>query len=412
MHNAKYKHSVILSWMAFVMYAVATFTKINYSASISFLIKENIFTKTQSGVIAAAFYLVYGVGQIFCAKLIDKYSPYRVGIVGLLGCLACNAALCLTCSYEWVLLLWTLNGAFGWVFWPGLVRMVSECVHPVERKFATNLLTTSIAVGGILSYLCTSPILERFGWSGVFALNSIVILITLVLWLCVMFYTEKVLYKVKTESKNNSVMPVGDFIKLSFKSGLILLTLVLFIRAILDNGLKTWFPTMMMESYNISTVTAGIQTALVYIFNIAGMFLITPVISKMKNESTMTAVLLIAVLPFACIMLKIGNVHQLLAFGAFAVITTLTYTLNGVQVMISSAFAEKGLNCSGSVAALLNGFASLGVLAASVFFGYVAENYNWYSVVLIAVILIIAALFICLPAYFMWKKFKSSNQSN
>lgn len=406
MDTQKKKISSILIWCVFMMYAVATFTKINYSAAIAHIVKEGIFSKTDSGIIGAAFYLVYGAGQIFGTKPVDKYSPYSVTAAGFFGSLLCNIALCFSSSYIWVLTVWSLNGLALSVVWPGAVRMVAECVLDEHRRRATNILTSSIAVGGIASYVTVPFILEAFGWSGMFVLNSLITALFLGVWLILKAKTEKLLY-VKKEPEA-AVMKAGipdNFAKTVLTSGIGIICLIVLVRAVMDNGLKTWIPTMMMESYNMSTVWSNILTAIIYICNILGVLVIMPLISKLRNEVKMMAVLFTLCLPLAFALIFIGSIPQTAAILSLILITSLTYVMTSVQVMFSSRFAAKGVGHSGAVAAMLNGFASFGVLIASGVFGYLAENFSWQTVSVFCVILTVTAVVLAVPAMIQWEKF-------
>ena len=114
-------------------------------------------------------------------------------------------------------------------------------------------------------------------------------------------------------------------------------------------------------------------------------------------------------MPFLALLIFIGKIPLVIATGAFIIITSFTYTLTNVQVMVSSKFASIGVGHSGAVAALLNAFASFGVLIASVLFGFIAENFSWQAVVIFCIILIAVALLLIIPAYIMWKRFLNAD---
>ncbi len=406
MDTSKKKNSFVLMWGLFILYSISTFTKINYSASIAYIVKEGIFSKTDSGFISAAFYLVYGVGQLVFAKLIDKYSPYDVELAGLFGSLLCNFALCFSNNYFWVLGIWSVNGVFLSVIWPSAVRLLSEYVLDEHRKKATSILTLSIAFGGIGSYAVVPFILESFGWYGMFALNSFITLIIFIAMIFLKIKTEKILYvKKEPEAVIDKITISDNFFKLLLTSGVGLICVIALVRAVLDNGLKTWIPTMMMESYSISTVWANMQTAVIYICNMLGILVIIPPLLKLKNEVKMLIVVYALCMPLVIALVFIGKIPQLVAIICLVLLTTFTYSMNSVQIMFSSKFASKGVGHSGAVASLLNAFASFGVLIASAVFGYLAENYSWQTVCLFSVVLTALSIMLAVPGMIQWGKF-------
>ena len=402
---SKKNNAMLLAWGAFILYAIMTFTKINFSAAIPYIVKEGIFNKTNSGIITGVFYFVYGMCQILLSKVFDRYSPAKIEIISLTGSILCNAALCFSTSFSWVLVFWSINGFFQCLGWPGAVKIVTEYIPDEKKHFASLLLTVSIAAGGILSYLVVAKILETFGWSSVFVMNAVIMIFTTVMWLILIKSCDFTARAVKKNVVAQVSKSDESLVPMIFSSGVALIFIVLVVRAVLDNGLKTWVPSMMLESYNLSTVWAGMQTAIIYICNIAGTFIIAPVLIKTKNEARTFAVVLAICLPFVVALLWIGKIPQIVAILSLIIITTLSFCLNNVQIMISSKFAHFGESHSGAVASLSNGFASFGVLIASVLFGYLAENFSWKAVLVCCILLIVLSVLLLIPAYFMWRRF-------
>lgn len=401
----KKNSSTILVWGVFVLYLVLTFTKLNFAASIPFLVKESIFSKTHSGIINGAFYLVYGASQFLIAKKIDRVSPAKIELISLGGSLLCNIALCLSTNFVWVLILWSLNGFFLSFAWPGAVKTVTDYVPEEKKQQGSLMLTLSMAFGGITSYLVVARMLETFGWSGVFIMNTVITVVMTVVWIYVVRLSGGLPVKIKEACAKQTTSSQQKLLPLILTSGAGFVFVAAFVRAALDNGLKTWIPSMMLESYNLSTVWVGMQTAVIYICNIAGTFLVVPLFSKRKNDVGTFIIMLAISLPFTVLMLKIGEIPQLAAIASFMIITTLSFTLNNVSIRISSKFASFGESLSGGIASIMNGFASFGVLVASVLFGYVAENYSWQAVMLCCVGLLVLSILLLVPAYFLWKRF-------
>ena len=101
------KNNVVLYMGCWLVFMLTGITKSNYTASIAYIVSQGIFTKTDAGIIAAAFYLFYGVGQVIGGRLTDKYSPYKLIMIGILGALFSNIVLLFTNNF-WVaiILVW------------------------------------------------------------------------------------------------------------------------------------------------------------------------------------------------------------------------------------------------------------------------------------------------------------------
>ena len=72
-------------WILWVMYAVVYMTKSCYSAAMASIVHEGVFTKSQTGLITAAFYFVYAPLQILGGVFADRYNPERMIKIGLVG---------------------------------------------------------------------------------------------------------------------------------------------------------------------------------------------------------------------------------------------------------------------------------------------------------------------------------------
>lgn len=396
------QQSLLLFLTCFLMYTVVCFTKSSYTASIAFLVNEGIFSKSDSGLISAAFYLTYGFGQVLGGGLTDRFSPYKVVGIGLLGSILSNLVLCFTSQFSWVLIVWSICGLVQFGVWPGVAKIIAGVLIPEHRQKAGVYIVLCLGMGGVFSYLTATPVLEARGFSGVFGLNTVLLLVVFVLWEKIRKKTENSLMptplkRVKVESKTG-----GAFAGLLFKSGLFLLVIVNMITSLLGNGLKAWVSTMMMESYGLSPHWASIQTMLIYIANIFGTFVVIYLFRKIKSEPIIVGVAMVVCLPMYGLILLIGQIPAWMILAALIVSTTVLYALGNVNVRIANAFEPYGY--SGTATGALNAMASFGIVLANGGFGFIAEHFGWSSVTVSLVAFCAFAALLCVPATVLWRK--------
>ena len=77
---------VILVVVLCVVYFTSYISRLNFSAVMAEIIKEDVLTKTQAGVIGTALFISYGVGQLISGWLGDKIKPHFIIFIGI-GCL-------------------------------------------------------------------------------------------------------------------------------------------------------------------------------------------------------------------------------------------------------------------------------------------------------------------------------------
>lgn len=65
-------------WFIWIMYAVVYMTKSCYSAALADIVRDGVLTKSQTGFISGAFYVVYAPLQILGGIIADKRSPEKL----------------------------------------------------------------------------------------------------------------------------------------------------------------------------------------------------------------------------------------------------------------------------------------------------------------------------------------------
>lgn len=404
----KQKASLLLFGCCWLMYMIVCMTKTNYAASIAYIVNAGIFNKTGAGTIAASFYFMYAVSQLFGGKITDLMSPFTAMTIGVVASIFTNFILAFTTNFYLVFILWSFTGFIQFGVWPSAARIVSSVLVPEHRGKAGLYITFAIGVGGILSYFVVNPMLEAWGWMSVFFLNVALLCSGLFFWLFAKSRTEKILLAEQTVPLQQKKLPKSEhkFMPLFMASGMIFILFFGIAQAMLDNGVKTWVPTMLDESYHISATFASIQTALLYICNIFGVLLVVHLFRKIKNTVLVQTLYFAICLPACFMMLFIGKIPLWLAVGLLVLSTTMIYGMTNLSVRIAAVFSKFGY--SATVSGLINAMVCFGIVIGNMGYGYIAENYGWTAVTAIWLIICALAVILGIPATVMWKKFVKS----
>lgn len=415
----KIKASIVLFISAWVAYTMVCFTKTNYTALIASIVKAGIFTKSDSGFISACFYIAFGISQIVGGRFTDK-KPMLAILIGLIGSLIPNIILCFVTDFVSVCILWSICGLMQFGCYPGIVKIVSGYLVPEHREKARTYVVLCIGVGGILSYALVAVVYEWLGWAGVFGMDALVLGISLLLWLYAM---TKVKYlkddkdsivqekQAQAKEENQVELPKNEgkqisFWKLIFSSGLILAIIINFFMTMMSNGFKSWLSTMMMECYDLSPVWASMQTAIIYIANILGTFIIAKTFCKIKNEMLAKGLAMAFCLPFYIVILFIGQVPAFVIIACSIITTTVLYGISRVNVKIASHVEKYGY--SATFTGFLNAMASFGVVFANGGFGVIADKLGWNAVTVVFVAVCVIAVLGYVVGAVIWQKFKKS----
>lgn len=396
---------------SFVIYTIISMTKGAYAASIASIIGEGIFNKSYAGMINAGFYLFYGAGQLFGVSIVDKASPIKLVYISLLGTFIALVGMSLSHSFISMLVLWSFCGLIQFAIWPAILRIISEYLLPKHKKDAMTVISFSYCAGTLSNYLIAAVVLKVADWEMLFAVSALVIMLCTVLWAYVIKRTKPFL------ESNINIIDAPDittdkgyvvgFTKVLFASGIVLLLIPAVIRTMLDAGLKSWVPTMIVENYDISVSFASMLTTILVLINLGGIFIANYIYPKrIKNASLAFGLCFAVSLPFTFMLLQIGKINVVLILIMLTILTTMMYAGHQfINVIIPASFAK--YNKAGSVASILNAVASFGAMAANIGFGFLAENYGWNITIWSWVSLTFLAMVLSLIASPLWSKFNN-----
>ena len=149
--------SVALFVLVFLVYALTYMTKNCYSAAMASIVSQGIMTKSETGLIAAMFYLIYAPFQIVGGIAADRISAYKLVLLGTLGAGACNLLVYfLSGNYIAMLIIWSINAILQFGIWPAIFKIItSPLLFGVSPIFA-SYIPFSIADKQLLSkgFIC------------------------------------------------------------------------------------------------------------------------------------------------------------------------------------------------------------------------------------------------------------------
>ena len=401
-----HKKSACLFMLVFVAYALIYMTKNCYSAAMASIVDAGVMTKSQTGLIAAAFYLVYAPFQIVGGVAADKFSPSKLILIGMFGAGVCNLLVYIVEGYVAMIIIWSLNAVFQFGIWPSIFKIVVSELAPEDRMRGIFLINFSSSVGLLISYGIAIFISE---WK----LNFLVSAITLFV-LCIAFYAiYKYLSKSMVEdtevvnAKTVSVVSVSgkELFKLLVKAGIPLMLIVGMAQSMINLGVKALAPTMLMESYEaVSPSLANALNIILVLASPIGMCVSRlPFFKKFSEPLVITSLFAVMLVPLFAITF-IGKLP--VGFIVFALFV-LMVTTSGTSIFFS--YIYKKFEKYGSVATLsglFNCMSSLGIVLANYVFARIADSFGWGVTTVCWFVFIAIAFTLMLVSVPLWKRFQ------
>lgn len=246
----------LLSILGWLVYFSSYITRLNFSAVlVEFLQAENIM-KSAAAPITTALFITYGVGQLISGYLGDRVSPRYLIFAGLLVASGCNVAMPLVSpSIPLMTLVWAINGLAQSMMWPPLVKICASALYEEEYNRLIPLIGTSCAVATITVYLASSLIISLSGWKLVFFIASGVAIVAALLWVCLtgnllknVSFAPCVQEQKKALHKPASRRYIWKLLPMILVSVAIL--------GILKDGITTWMPTFMSETFKLESTVS------------------------------------------------------------------------------------------------------------------------------------------------------------
>ena len=399
------KLSVVLFVFLFVLYAVVHMTKSMFSSAMATIVEEGVMTKSQTGLINAVFWLVYAVFQVFGGVAADRFSPYKLIMIGIGGAIFSNVVIYFNQSYPVMMAAWVFNAIAQFGLWPSVIKVISTQLAPSFRKSAVFWILFSTSVGLGFSMIVASFVKH---WTDNFLFSAISLLIIGVLYTVLkVFLNPKMTGEPKTETTGQPAnIEKAPMLPLMFSSGLICFLFVCLFRVSIDNGIKMMTPVMLMESYqNLPAAVSTRMSSLLIVFSAIGILLAGVVQRKItKNEAKAQIILYtVSILPLVAVCF-VGNVSYLWILIALSCAVLMIHGASPFsQTYVALHFENYGR--IGTVTGILNATASVGNILASYIFAKMAEMMPWRGITISWLAVIALCSVLCAVVLPRWTRF-------
>lgn len=417
----------ILFTLCWAAYFSTYIGRLNYSASLNEMIVSEHFSKGEAGMIGTGFFLAYGCGQFISGFLGDRLSPKKMVFTGLAVSALCNLGMTLMHSPFSMTAVWCVNGLFQAFIWSPLLRILFEYYETETRIRSCVSLNSSVPVGTVAAYALTAAGIWASGWRPVFVLASVLLAGTAVMWLLGMGRMEKYAKKygkmevlpgtedekrAKGKQTGNSVHPEqktanGSLWKgILLSSGLVCLIPALFIQGALKDGVTTWVPTYISETYGLDGALAVVSTIVIPVFNLAGIYVASFVnLHFLKNEIRTAAAFFAVCAGALAVLLGTSGKSVVVSFLMLAVATTAMMAVNTMLIAVLPSYFGV-LGRSSTVSGVLNSSVYVGGAASTYGIGALSAGVGWGGTIVVWLAAAAAAVLFCGVTVKRWMSYK------
>ena len=385
-----------LAFLLAITYMISYITRINFGAVVSEMVEATGFTKSMLSMSLTGSFITYGTGQILCGVMGDKISPKRMITIGLVMTICMNSLIPL-CQNPWQMLsVWCVNGFAQAFMWPPIVRMMTTLLEADDYKRTVAKVSWGSSIGTILIYLVSPLVISTLGWKGVFFGAAICGAVMLVVW------NWKAM-DIQSAGSKKVAAPKGAN-KILFTPVVLCIMIPIILQGMLRDGITTWMPTFIAESFHLGNEISILTGVLLPIFSIA-CFQFTTWLYRKKIQNPLTAsALLFGVGGVAALALYFFSQES--AAASVLLSATLTGSMHGVNLllicMVPQCFERYG-NIS-TVSGVLNACTYIGSALSTYGIAALSEVIGWQSTIFVWFCVTILGGLICLACIKPWKK--------
>ena len=392
------KRLFLLCWL---VYCVSYIGRLNYSSAMAEIISEHILTASQAGFISMAYFFAYGTGQMINGFLGDRINPRGMIFVGLFCSGLSNIAMGLSHSASWMALAWGANGYFQAMIWAPIIRIFAEMLHGEDRVNCSVNIVSSQIVGTLISYLLSAGVLAVTAWPGVFIMAAVLLAAASFLWsmgfwdICRHGETSLEEQEIKETCRQEEQVP-ASFGELMVTSGILTLFIPIMVHGMLKDGVTSWVPTYISESFGIAASFSVLLTSILPVINLSGAYLARFVYQKTGERIGLSVCFFFAWATAGLLLLcRLGRLSPVITACFLAMITASMMAVNTLVVNIYPLrFLRQG-RVSG-VSGFLNAMAYLGTAISTFTIGLMVEYRGWQATIYVWLAVTVLAGLLCL----------------
>ena len=395
MKRALSPQGLVLLFM--LTYMVSYITRINFGAIVQEIVIATGFSKAQLSMALTGSFITYGAGQLLSGVCGDRFQPKVLIGLGLLLTTTTNLLIPFCGAVGWMVAVWCVNGFAQAFMWPPLVRLMISLLPAEEYAHATMVVAWGGSIGTILIYLISPLLITWADWRSVFWCAALSSLCMAWIWwrLCPKITETEASPPVKT-AENRSGRLLSPL--------LIGILLAIVLQGALRDGITTWMPTYIAETYQLGSGISILSGVLLPLFSILCHRLTNSLYHRLREDPLLCSSILFAagIITTLALLLCTGRSAAGSALCA-ALLTGCMHGINLILVCIVPHFF-RGQGHISAISGLLNAFTYVGSALSTYGIAWVSENSGWIATIGLWAVIAGLGLVICLVCLPAWRR--------
>ncbi|NLB36564.1 MAG: MFS transporter [Clostridiales bacterium] len=379
--KARSRKTVVFCGLCCLIYFSSYVTRINYAAAIAQIVISLGITKTSASMAVTGSFITYGIGQIISGIIGDHIKPRTMIFLGLLITSVCNLIMFTLSNVYFMTAIWCINGFAQSMLWPPLTRIMSENLSPDKYKKTCVVVSASASVATIVIYLIVPLCIKFSGWRAVFLLTAIWGFAVGFLWLFMVNRLTSASHIINEGTTTEPIFTPMNFRTLLLHSGLIPIMMIILLQGILRDGITTWMPSYINDTYHFGTSISILSTAILPVFSVICVVVASYVHKLAKSEVKASASIWVLSLFCSSVLIVVFSSHVVVSILIMAIITG---CMHGINLMLISVLPARFKNTGhiATVSGILNAFTYAGSAISSYGIAALSDNFGWKTTII------------------------------
>ena len=303
--------------------------------------------------------------------------------------------------------VWGINGIAQAFMWPPLVKIMTTLFTEDDYKKACATVSCGSSGGTIAVYALSPLFIRLFGWKSVFFISAACAVFMSIIWV----RAGRTYSVIQTNAPKSANEDGSARFSFGVAALLAIVMVIIVLQGILRDGVTTWMPSYISETFHLDNNTAILTGVILPLFSIAVCQTVTVINRKLiRNELLLSALWFALGLAAAVALFAENGKYAPLSIFLSAVLTGCMHGVNLVMTcMMPPHFARFG-NIS-FISGLLNFCTYIGSAFSAAGLAVFSESYGWGSTLLLWAAIAIAGSVLCLALIKAWSNFKTRNFS-
>ena len=397
MHARAQKRAfLVLSLLCTAAYFVSYVSRINLGAAMVELVACGFAEKTTVALALSINFITYGTGQIVSGYLGDRYKPQNVMLAGFILAALMNGGVALLKDQRLLILLWGVNGFAQSLMWPPLVRILSQHLNADEYTLACKWVNWGSELGTMAVYASMPLLISIASYRAVFFVSGGLALGMAIVW--------KLVYERHFSHAARATQPDGSAavspssaahahltLNAVFLMGMVMIAIVM--QGSLRDGVTNWLPTLVSESFGLSSAASILSGVLLPVFGILCSQITTQIYRRfIRNELLCSGIIFaLAVLAAVLLALLVGCMHGV----NFLLVS-----------IVPSCFARYGH--ISLISGILNSSTYVGSAISTYGIAVFSQKMGWNATIWLWAAIAGCGMVICLLLFRRWKRFQTA----